>query len=412
MRNIIFYFPYRGVGGVSLLFKRLSSLLTNRFNVYLVDFVDGFMGRSISESVNFIDIETVITYPSNSIVVFQSIPSWNIIDACKFPAETRILFWNLHPLNLYPNIFSIYTSNKLKKKVAKALLWISFFRKRRLEKLVEYLNKKNAIFFMDGENFKKTSEFYPRVNFQRRFLPIFSNPGRLVEHTPKEQLRCCWIGRIVDFKVHILGHLIERLDSAISNVGPIELIIVGNGDSYDDLMHYVREVSSLKITLIDEVHADELDSFLSERVDIQFAMGTSALEAASKGVPTFLLDYSFVKISGLYCFQYIYEASDYSVGEEIDISKLEKKSSLEEKLLKCRRDYRNIGLKTYEYWRANFSPEFVESEFIHMVNLSTATIGEMRDLGFFRPDIISLVVKKTLLKLKKTKQAIHGFGEC
>ena len=411
MQKIIFYFPYRGIGGVSLLFKRLSLLVVKHRKVYLVDFTDGCMAKDRPECVNHINYNSVSTYPKNSVVIFQSIPPWNILDINKFPSKTRILFWNLHPLNLYPYIFSIYKSNRCKKYLAKVLIFISFFRKRKLEKVVRYLNEKNALFFMDGENYKKTCEFFPNIKIKKKILPIFSMPGRLIDNNPRNVLRCCWIGRIADFKVHILGHLIERLDRAVSEIGPLEIVIVGSGGAYRDLNVYLKRIKLLKIRLIDNVEPEELDNFLDKNVDVLFAMGTSALEGASKGIPTFLLDYSFKKISGFYRFRYIYETLDYSLGEEISSIHIESNSTLEEKLINIRSNYKDIGLATYEFWKSNFSPEFVKKEFIKLADQSSANIGEMSKLGFFKIDLISYIVKNFMYKLKKRSINIHGFGD-
>ena len=64
MVNIIFYFPYRQIGGVSQLFLRLSAELSKDYKVHLVDFRDGAMAKLIPNGVNFIDFDEVISYPA------------------------------------------------------------------------------------------------------------------------------------------------------------------------------------------------------------------------------------------------------------------------------------------------------------------------------------------------------------
>src|ERR1041385_1123793 len=108
--TILFYFPYRGVGGVSVLFLRMAPELRRTHDVHLVDFKDGYMGSRVPEGVGFIDFERVERYPERAVLVLQSLAPWNIVDTEKFPDQTRVLFWNLHPNNFYPYIFSNYSS--------------------------------------------------------------------------------------------------------------------------------------------------------------------------------------------------------------------------------------------------------------------------------------------------------------
>ncbi|MFT4805611.1 MAG: hypothetical protein ACI9YE_002833, partial [Psychroserpens sp.] len=50
MKNLIFCFPYRGVGGVSLLFLRMAEYLVSRvdFNIFCIDYEDGFISKNLS----------------------------------------------------------------------------------------------------------------------------------------------------------------------------------------------------------------------------------------------------------------------------------------------------------------------------------------------------------------------------
>jgi glycosyltransferase involved in cell wall biosynthesis len=352
-----------------------------------VDFVDGFMGKNVPQGIDFIDIELSVEYPKNAVLVLQSLAPWNIEDINKFPSETSIFFWNLHPLNLYPYIFSIHSSNRCKVFMAKLLLPFSFLRKYKLKKLVEYLAARDSIVFMDGENYKTTAKYFPQLNIPKNILPIFSNPGSLISREPGEVLRCCWIGRIVDFKVHILLHLMERLDSATSEAGPIEITIVGDGDAAEYLKQSVNKLHNVKIKFIDYVEPEDLDNFLDLNVDVLFAMGASALEGASKGIPTFVLDFSYRPIVGLYHFRYLQEVEDCSLGEEIGISHFEATSTFENRLQKLRSNYRLIGASSYEHWHLYFSPQAIQIKFLEYIDNSTASIAEMKELGFFKADI-------------------------
>lgn len=402
------------VGGVSLLFKRLSSYLFPMNNVFLVDFREGFMGKDIPSGVGFIDYETVDQYPGNSILILQSLAPWNIKGVSKFPADTKVLFWNLHPLNFYPYIFSIHSPSPLKSCIGKIFNPLSYFRKKKFERLVKYLSDANSLVFMDGENYSSTSNYFPNLDIHKKILPIMSSCVKEIANVNIGSiLRCCWIGRIVDFKINILAHLIMRLDGAVQRVGPITLTIVGDGDPVDiDMLK--READTfdrIKLKFIENIPPNQLDVFIGNEVDVLFAMGTSALEGASRHRPTFVLDYSYQRIEGVYRFKYIFESTECNLAEKIDPAlHYEVYSTLEDRLIEIQKNYKAVGWKCFEYWRLNFSPEIAVKTFINYVDNAGATIGQMRVQGFFEADLVSMLIKKTL-RLFRKENVIHGFLE-
>ncbi|MHB1116092.1 glycosyltransferase family protein [Sideroxydans sp.] len=411
MRRIILYFPYRGVGGVSLLFQRLSGYLVGLRKVFLVDFHDGFMAKSTPKGVELVNFDTVTHYPSDAVLVVQSLSPWNIRDADKFDDDTRVLFWNLHPLNFYPYIFSLHSANRWKALVAKLLMPLSIFRRRKLARIVQYLSARNALVFMDGENYERTSAFFPGSIIHKRLLPILSPAGKQSNKELGRELQCCWIGRIVDFKLHILLHLIGRLDEATSIAGPIHMTVVGDGESLEHLKAEAVVYENIKLTFVPNVPPDQLDDFIGKHVDVLFGMGTSALEGASRSVPTILLDYSYYPIKGLYRFKYIFEAADYSLAELIQEERhMEQISTFWSKLLEIRTNNSAIRQSCYNYWLQHYSPEAVTQSFLSHADGTTATIGEMRRLGLFHGDRVSLTMKKTL-RIWKTPNSNHGFLE-
>jgi hypothetical protein len=379
--------------------------------VFLVDFQDGFMGRSVPEGVELVNFGPADHYPRDAILVVQSLAPWNIPDVDKFDEDTRVLFWNLHPLNFYPYVFSLHSPLRWKALVAKLLLPLSVFRRRKLAKTLNYLSARNALVFMDGENYERTLAFFPSCIVQRRLLPILSPEGRRSDKELGRELQCCWIGRIVDFKLHILLHLIGRLDEATSLVGPIHMTVVGDGECLEHLRAEAAAYKNVKLTFMSNVPPDQLDDFIGSYVDVLFAMGTSALEGASRSVPTILLDYSYYPIKGLYRFKYIFEADDYSLAELIQKERhMEPISTIESRLMEIRANNVAIRQSCYNYWLRHYSPEVVTQLFLGYADGTAATIGEMRKLGLFQGDRVSLTMKK-LMRLGRKQKADHGFLE-
>ena len=103
--TIYFIFPYRGVGGVSLLFLRLAHAIAQNFNhrCVLVDYVDGYMAtranNNIVEVQHYTD-DDKIDISGNSIALFQTMTPWSIFPGLSIADEVRVLFWNCHPSNL------------------------------------------------------------------------------------------------------------------------------------------------------------------------------------------------------------------------------------------------------------------------------------------------------------------------
>lgn len=399
--KILLYFPYRKVGGVSILFSRLAAALADNQNVFLVDFNDGYMGKNLPVNVHLIDFEHVDQYPDKSILVLQSLPPWNLVDIEKFPPETRIFFWNLHPQNLYPNIFSTLSSNRIYALVARFLLPLSYLRRKKMRSVVKFLNEKNAITFMDGENYDQTCSYYPGISIRRNLLPILTSVNQLSIKKENGPMQCCWVGRVVDFKVHILIHLAKRLDNAVSKLGAIKLSIIGEGEMLPFFKNHVRDIKSIQIEYLPELSVDQLDKYIRTEVDVMFAMGTSALEGASRAVPTFLLDYSYKPINFLYKFRYLYEVEHYSLAEMIrKESHCESSSSLENKLIEIIEGEAKVGLCCYQYWSENHSPASVCRNFIKQILSSEATIGDMKKREFFVPDVISKIIKRWSRKIR------------
>jgi hypothetical protein len=410
-RQLIFYFPFRSTGGVSVLFLRLARLLRDRYDVFLADYADGYMGQRVPDGVTLLDVETTTDYPRGAVLVVQSLRPWNLGAADRLPAETRVLFWNLHPYNLYPYIFSDFAAHPVKRLVGRLLKPLSLVRKARLRRVVEYLSARRALVFMDRENYVRTCAFFPRTAIAERYLPVLSDePAEAhAPSLPGATLRCGWLGRLVDFKAHILAHLMTRLDAAIPVVGPIEMSIIGDGEAAPVLKRHAQTLPRLRVRFMSDVPLEELGTCLADNVDVLFAMGSSALEGASRRIPTILLDYSYQPIEGVYHFRAIEETAGYGLGELIGPHHLEPASSLETLLADIRTRYAVRGQRAYEYWRRTHAPSVVAAEFANALTETSATVGELRDCGYFSPDVISRAVLGSWNRIRGTAPS-PGFG--
>lgn len=414
VKNIIFYFPYRGVGGVSVLFLRLGKLLAGHMNVYYVDFLDGYMAKRLPPKAKLIPFGSEALYPQNSVFIFQTVAPWNLVDNDRFPVDSKVIFWNLFPYNLNPNLFLGITGSWIKRLVARVANVLSFPRRRKLSLLLDYLEKRKSIVFMDGENLSTTEKLFRTQLSRPIFLPVVTdvptNQRWRSHRGDRETLRAAWIGRVEDFKVPILRHLILRLE-AVSVKIPITMIIIGEGIALEEIKGLSKPCQNLTFEFRGEVSTDNLTTVLTEDIDILFAMGTSALEGAKHGVPTVLLDYSYKEISGLYRFRYIFSAREYNLAEEISYCHFEKRCTLGEVLALVRHQPDMVSEMCFNHWDMYHNPNRGYQNFLNTADQAEATVGELRKLGFFSADIASRTIKAARNRyLPKSENAGIGAG--
>jgi hypothetical protein len=416
IENIIFYFPYKGNGGVSIVFINFAKLLVNRFNVFIVDFDDGTMKRNLVPNVNFIDFENVIKYPPNSLIIFQSVAIWRIKDFYKFDEASRFLFWNLHPDNFFPYIYDYQRNNRFIGKHILLKLFFSlqkYYRNKILLNL-KYLIKCNSLTFMDFENFRQTQESFPEVFLPESYMPCFiEKVNYKTANGNKEIKNFFWIGRIVKFKVHILIHLIKRLNESLDHNLDFnfKLTVIGGGDEMDFLNKQVSIINpKFTIEFMGDIEYQEINNLVLNNCDLLFAMGISALEGARIGIPTVLTDFSNTPILGNYKFRFLYEQSSFNLGLKINNNSFEEVSSFEKIINSAVKNFEFEGNKCLEYFLKNHSGELTLNIFLELIKNVKSTKREIEKLKLNSPDLFSFLYFNFFTFFFKNKiKILHGF---
>ena len=93
--KICFIFPYKGIGGVSVVFSQMAEhIATNLgYEVYVVDYIDGAISKQINKEIcNFIEYsDSFLTYlPENLYIVFQGMTPWSIFPNLVIPKNAKI----------------------------------------------------------------------------------------------------------------------------------------------------------------------------------------------------------------------------------------------------------------------------------------------------------------------------------
>ncbi|EKO3369863.1 hypothetical protein RQV70_003742 [Vibrio fluvialis] len=322
-KKIVFCFPYRGVGGVSLLFSRIANEISNNYDVSVIDYHDGFLADNINENVSLIEYSDhqECKIPDDSIVVFQAMTPWSLFPSLRMNNSTRLFFWHCHPYNLvpsYPYFDEFFKSNRLLNKLIYRTLLHNYWKKT--DKFLDYLLERNAIAFMDRPNLEMTKYFFQKKSYSDREylrIPACSVTNALPTYK-SGRIRFGWLGRITDFKYSMLEHILMTLDLvAKSSNSEIEFMIIGSGSHYEHIKSCVKNVSNIKVQCIEYISPLCLDDFIINNIDIMFAMGTSALESAKLKVPTVLVDFSYKKIPSAYVFELIFNKSGETLGDDI-----------------------------------------------------------------------------------------------
>lgn len=331
-RRIEFFFPYREVSGVPVLFSRMAKVLAGRgVPVRVLDFVDGAMTRLVTNApgveVGIVEEGGRIAVDPDSLLVMQGILPATIRPELAPHAETRLLFWSLHPMNWIPTIVPLPAARDYQARKPELNRWVlGTFEgglRRRLGDFLSDLDRHGSLLFMDGPNLTSVTDRLGVRFPDPTFLPVPSEPSPQPIHVPdwngERPLRVGWVGRIADFKVHVLRHTLAQVARWTEATGARAVFdVVGDGPEAEGLRADAPRVDGLEIRWLGSRTPDELAGWLEKDIDLLAAMGTSALEGAGIGVPTLLVDPAYGPVSPRYGYRWLHEAKDFSLGDFVD----------------------------------------------------------------------------------------------
>ncbi|WP_171313614.1 hypothetical protein, partial [Vibrio splendidus] len=174
-------------------------------------------------------------------------------------------------------------------------------RKRKFEKIKnKFKNRKGNLFFMDGATEKASSYILEQSKngCDGEYLQIPAN----ILHSQKEvaliklkerlKNKCdknynfAYLGRVEDFKYPPLKSLLIELDLILDY--KVTFTIIGGGRNLNNILEL--ELNNIVLVSKNKLNLEESTRFLSNNIDLLFAMGTSALDGAALGIPVVLLN--------------------------------------------------------------------------------------------------------------------------
>lgn len=403
--KICFFFPYRNVSGVPVLFYRLANEIagTNQnINIYIIDYVDGVMSTNVNSLKNIIIIPfkdgITVSPPPDCILVMQSILPYSIRPELKISPLTKLVFWTLHPDNLVPNLFPVPYFGKF---VRKNFLLYKFLAQKLNSNLISNLNKfikicydNSGLWFMDMTNLSNTNKHLFSNIKNINFLPVpstslhkkISRNGTI----NKDEIQFCWVGRLCDFKIHILIYTMKELSKISKELNiKINFNIIGDGEEKNRIDSLDLKNDYFQFNYFGAMNPSDLNEFLLKKVDVLAAMGTSALEGAKMSIPTLLLDYSYFKIKDDYIFRWLFSTTNYDLGHEIKSDDIKKgNQSLRKIIFDITNNYKLISSETYNYFEKNHNLSNISILFLEKLSQTKLTFS----------DFPSHLFKKNLLR--------------
>ena len=408
MKTVAFYFPYYEVSGVPVLFSNLADYFSKnyKFKISVIDFEEGYMSSSLKGNNK---IEKIIFETSKpllidvDIVIMQSILPFAIRPEIKFSTNTRIMFWNLHPDNLIPNLFPFVIVRKYYPNIYRNIL--SIFWNKKLKLMKEFVMNSiqlNSLLFMDSANSNNTKFFLSTEINNSFFLPIACSNGVKREDKINKnvaELNFSWIGRICDFKIHILNYLILNLSEAAKKLElKVNLHIIGNGPEMDEINSKNFLHQFFNVIILGMLDKEKVDFYLNSNIDINASMGTSVLESAKLGIPSIVLDYAFYPINFNYKFRWLHDTKYYDLAHLIKKSDDTSKSyEITDIILEFINDRKNLSERSYNYYISNHSLEAVAENLKKQIEKSKLTFTDIN------PKLLKKSLLRRLYEYKKYK---------
>ena len=405
---IYFCFPYRGLGGVSLLFLRVAEHLQRNglAQCHLVDYADGFMARNRGDSGvaldEYKDDGEFVRIPGGAVAVFQSMTPWSIFPRLIIDRNTRILFWNCYPFNLIPMLPGLRRQMQHSERLSR-LLMSTLLRgyRSKMRSLVALLLSNRSLVFMDSANVL-TTERYLGIRIRDPYLvPIpapsdIANSNEVVSRDLSQELRVVWVGRLVDFKFYALHRaLIELNRLAPSSAVSITITIIGSGNYYERLVKESHSLGNVSVQFADEISPRDLNRYVLRAADLVIAMGTSALECARLGVPTLLLDIAHAPLSADYLFTWIHERKGYTLGDVVSLEHFAAgNDSLSQRLRELRENFAGVSEMCRLHAQRHHDLAYVAKKFSQALSFASCTYGDLQDAGLLSRGVIySMFVK-------------------
>jgi hypothetical protein len=385
--TIRFFFPYRSPSGVCSAFARVAEDIASRCSIKtaVLDYKDGYLRRSLNGTgrvmVEDFEDNRSVDIPESDVLVLQAgSPPSCIRRELKIHRGARLVFWQLHPFNFIPSLIPLVPNGSWlarRSGTYQALLKVFHGTKRkRVIEFIDLLSRERALFSYDQTSVQMTERLLgcrvPNPVLLPMPVEVPAAPPRLAR-LAEHGLQVGWVGRLYDFKIHILTHTLQRFsDYARQQHIPITFHVIGDGPESRRLEGLALEHRFFKIHKTGDLNPKMVTSYLASNVDLVTAMGSSALEGALTGLPTILLDLSYGPVPPGYRFRWLYDTKGFDLAHPITGADCDPAEDVLPGMMETvRTNYAALGRKCFDYCVKNHSLPQIGDRFIELVRASS-----------------------------------------
>jgi hypothetical protein len=263
---------------------------------------------------------------------------------------------------------------------------------KHITEFVMLLSSRQSLFFYDHPALHATERYLGCTVPNPIFLPVPIELPVTSRHVAwnSEDLHVAWIGRLYDFKIHILVRTIERfIEYSVATGRTIVFHVVGDGPEARRLTRFGCETGGLKLIRYGDLPFSRMLDLLNERIHIVASMGTAALHGAASGLPVMLLDLSYTEVSKDYRYRWLHDTQGFDLGHTITNADCDStRDSFVEMMTDLTSNYEQLARKSYLYVQQNHGVETVTNRFLELTRRT--------DLCF--RDVPAIYWKKTTIR--------------
>ncbi|HEM6846614.1 hypothetical protein OKT23_17230 [Providencia rettgeri] len=323
--KIIIFHPSSYFGGASVLFSRIyNHAMVNNINLIYIDEEDGYTKSRNMNSKNIYTLsQNLNNLITNDDIIICTTTQINMMKKylSNITKNPKVILWVVHPyeasIYFFKGIHKAFKS-PLKYVMSKFLVNLQY---RKKNKLVKFINAQsgNSLFFMDASCINATNYFLNTkiataseniipIPYKSDFQPLKKN-----KNIEKNIINIAYFGRVEDFKTAPIISLLQEL-SELRIKEKIVFHIIGGGRSLPHIMNKFDK--KLTIVSLGMMENQKAKIYINDQVDILFAMGTAAIDGASIGTATVMLNASNSIKKQQY--DWLYLSNGFSLGDYID----------------------------------------------------------------------------------------------
>ncbi len=317
VKIVVFYFPFRITSGGPIYLSNLAISLAKdpNYHVIYLEYKDGvareLLKGSNVEVKNYYDDFVFRILPEEEIILVTPIYWGNRVPVLN--PKSKIIFFNWHNLCIPSLMEALQCDDAI------------------LKDFLKMVSRGNAEFYCDKAHWAAQEKF--GVAFEEKYVPIVIPERKIRANSDivdPETINIAVVGRLVVDKIYAITDLLDNISKGIGIQKKVNLYIIGDGDYRDYLESYQR-TDDIQMIFCGTLSIDEMNSVIARKVDILFAMGTSALEGAAIGLPTVIIPNDTTPFQ---CDRYVYlfDCNSYMLGwgpDQIDYFKLKTYSARE-----------------------------------------------------------------------------------